>query len=619
MTAGAPSSLFPSRIGQRPTVLKAFGLATALLLVRTDGAAAFPFIGDEDQGTQGTELPAPAVLDLQHQLQLVNGLGAPAGGGWTFVPTISWQEELTDNVLNLHSPRVTDLVSFLAPGISIVGDLPRVQLTFNYSPVLSIYAQTSSLNSLTEQLNALGTITLAPDLFFVDVRAVAGVQSAYGGLGGLGTVGAPAGAGATASTAIPSLAGNTAGLNKDNEFQTSSFGISPYLLREIGDYGTFKLGDSFNVTRSDQLSGFFASPLPNGGNNGQTLVSNEENAHYVTGQFLEFFQDAFDADLVQTHSTQDTTGTTLGGVASPANVQTSTRAIISDQISYALSPSLTVFASGGHEDISYTNKGPQNVGSTVIRIGPDGQLLPPTFIFNNTGAPAIHDLTWSLGGTWTPNPDSSLTLSYGHQNGFNSFSANGHYAATARTLLTVSYGSTLGTQLENVQNQLNAAGNNGTGVLVNGGNNGQLFGATNAQPLANGIFRTDTLTVGSTTSLDRDIISINLLLSKQTSSGTATSTTAESKTASVSWLHQMSPDMTVSASASYSIQDQSTAFPTLFNPGNNTSLVASLAWQWQITETLSGSVRYSFFDRQSTDAAFSIYENIFIVGLSKHF
>jgi uncharacterized protein (PEP-CTERM system associated) len=611
--------LFPSRIGPAPAVLKALGLATALVLVRTGDVAAFPFIGDENQGAQGTELTAPAILDLQHQLQLVNGLGAPAGGGWTFVPMLNWQEEVTDNVLNLHGPRVTDLVSFLAPGISIVGDLPRVQLNFNYSPVLSIYTETSRLNSLTEQLNGLGTITLAPDLLFVDVRAVAGVQSAYGGLGGAGTIGAPAGAGATAASAIPALGGNTAGLNKDNEFQTASFGISPYLLRQIGDYGTLKLGDSLNVTRSDQLSGFFASPLPTGGINGQTQVSNEENGHFVTGQFLEFFQDTFDADLVQTHSTQETTGTTVGGGASPHNVQTSTRAIITDQISYAISPSLTVFASGGHEDISYTNQGAQNAGGFVVRTGPDGQLLPPTFVFNNTGAPAIHDLTWSLGATWTPNPDSSLTVSYGHQNGFNSFTANGHYAATARTLLTVSYGSTLGTQLENLQNQLNAAGSNGTGTLVNGTTGGQLFGNINAQPLANGIFRTDTLTLGSTTSLDRDIISINLLLSKQTSSGTTTATSAQSKTASVSWLHEMNPDMTVSASISYAIQDQSTAFPTTFNPGNNTSLAASLAWQWQISETLSGSVRYSFFDRQSTDAAFTIYENIFIVGLSKHF
>ena len=95
-----------------------------------------------------------------------------------------------------------------------------------------------------------------PDLVFVDVRAVAGVTSQYGGLGGLGTLGAPAGAAATAQTAIPSLAGNAQGLNRDNEVQTTSFGISPYLLRQFGDWGTGKLGYSLNVTQIRRVDGF---------------------------------------------------------------------------------------------------------------------------------------------------------------------------------------------------------------------------------------------------------------------------------------------------------------------------------------------------------------------------
>jgi uncharacterized protein (PEP-CTERM system associated) len=284
-----------------------------------------------------------------------------------------------------------------------------------------------------------------------------------------------------------------------------------------------------------------------------------------------------------------------------------------------LTRDLTVFGSIGHEDISYSNHGTQQVASTTILFGPNGEELPPTFIFNNTGAPSVHDVTWSVGATWVPNPDSSLTVSYGHQNGFDSFNANGHYAATARTTLTVSYGSTLGTQLENVQNQLALAANNGSGTLVNGVTGGQLFGNTNALVVATGVFRTDTLSVGSTTSLNRDIISMNLLLAKQTSSGTANATGSESKTFNVTWLHQMSPDMTISAAVAYAIQDQSVGAVSVANPGNNTSIAASLAWQWQISDTLSASVRYSFFDRQSADTAFELYENILILGVSKHF
>jgi hypothetical protein len=308
------------------------------------------------------------------------------------------------------------------------------------------------------------------------------------------------------------------------------------------------------------------------------------------------------------------------GARAAGGASTSTRAIINDTVSYAVSQDLRVFASGGHEDISYTTQGAQSVTGVSYLIGANGQPVP-VYTFGNTGAPSIHDLTWSLGGTWTPDPDSSLTVSYGHQNGFNSLSANGHYALTARTMMTASYGSSLGTQLENVQNQLNLAANNGSGTLTNGLTSGQLFGSTNALGVQDGVFKTDTLTVGSVTSLERDIISINLLFTKQTSSAAAATvaTSAESKSANVSWLHQMRPDMSLSASIAYAIQDQSVGPVSGANPGNNTSIVASLAWQWQISDTVSGSVRYSFFQRASAVTVYNIYQNLLILGISKHF
>ncbi len=574
-------------------------LAVALSLVCVAPATAFPLLDatNADQVPQGTELASPDAQDLMHQLRLANGLRAPAGGGWSFVPRIDWQEELTDNALQAHSPRRADLVTYLAPGVSIVGDTPRVQLNFDFSPTLALYARTSNLNALTEQLNGLGSITLVPDLAYVDVRALSGVQSLYGGIGGLGTVGAPADAAAASQSAIPALAGNSVGLNRSNEVQTTSFGISPYLLRRFGDWGTGKLGYSGGVTDSSTLSGFAAPPYPVGGANAQRLVTNEEIAHFTTGDVLQHFQNNFDVDLQQNQTTVGggvVNGAT-GVAAQTTQHSSSTRTIISDQITYQLSRGIAVFASGGHEDIQYS-----------------GDVLAGTL-------PSIHDLTWSLGTTLTPDPASALTVSYGHQNGFNSFSANGHYALTARTMLTVSYGSTLGTQLENVRSQLDLAGAGANGTLTNGQTGGPLFGSTNALAVQNGVFRTDTLTVGSQTSLDRDIISINLLLSKQTSTGGTNASTIHSKTASISWLHQLRPTVTVSGAISYAVQDQNIGQVSFANPGNSTSIAATLAWQWQISDTLSTSLRYSLFERQSVVTAFQIYQNLLILGISKHF
>lgn len=589
-TRGAASAANAADTGTM--LVQALGLGAALLVLPPNIARAFPLIDpiNQEQVPAGTELATPDAQDLQHQLQMVNGLAAPLGGGWTFLPRLDLQEMLTDNVYQTHSPRQWDIVSAVAPGIGVAGNMPRLQLTFDYAPTLALYAHAGNLNAVTQQFTGTGLVTVVPELAYVDVRALAGVHSLYGGIGGLGTIGASGAATDASSATTASLAGNSLGLNKSNEVQSESFAVSPYLLRRFGDYGTGKLGYSLAVTRSDLLSGFVSPPFPTGGTSGQSLLTNEEIGHFATGEFLGPVQDSFDVDLQQSRSSADAAfagGTT--GLTAANNTTTSTREVVTNQVSYVVNRSITVFVSGGHENITYTG----------------------------VGFRPIDDLTWSFGTTLTPNPDSLLTVSYGHLNGFNSFSANGYYALTARTTLTVSYGSTLGTQLQNLQGQLNLATVNGTGSLVNGRTGGPLFSDTNALGVQNGVFRTDTLTLGSQTTLARDILSANLFLTKQSQVGGFRSSASTSKTASLQWTHQLRPDLTLSSVIAYTQQDQ--GLGTVLNPGNSTSAAASVALHYQISDTLGASMRYSFFDRHSAVAAYSVYQNLFILGLTKTF
>jgi uncharacterized protein (PEP-CTERM system associated) len=323
------------------------------------------------------------------------------------------------------------------------------------------------------------------------------------------------------------------------------------------------------------------------------LITNEESAHFVTGDVLQFVQDSFDAYLQQTQMTMGAGAiNTRTGLPVQANSgTTSSRAIVTDQISYLVNRGITVFVSGGHESIQYSG----------------------------LNAPSINGLTWSFGTTLTPDPDSQLTVSYGHQNGANSLTVDGHYALTARTMISVSYGSTLGTQLQNLQSQLNLATTNGNGRLVNGQTGGQLFGANNALGVQDGIFRTTTLTVGTQTTLDRDLFSINLLMAKQTSTSSLNTSSTTSKTINLNWVHQMRPDMTANAGFSYALQDQTTGAISAANPGNNTTLWANLGLQWQLSDTATASVRYSFLDRQTPIVTYQILQNMLILGISKTF
>ncbi|MEA2771811.1 MAG: hypothetical protein QOD93_4773, partial [Acetobacteraceae bacterium] len=96
-----------------------------LLMARISQASAFPLLdaATDGQVPRGIELAAPDAQDLRHQLQIINGLGSPTGGGWTFVPRIALQEMLTDNVLQQNKPRRYDFVTYISPGFSLSGDL----------------------------------------------------------------------------------------------------------------------------------------------------------------------------------------------------------------------------------------------------------------------------------------------------------------------------------------------------------------------------------------------------------------------------------------------------------------------------------------------------------------
>ncbi len=565
-------------------------VALALLVSPASAAFAFPLLDSSvDSSVTGSrDLTSGEASDLQHQLQLVNGFAAPAGGGWTFIPRIDLQEELTDNVYQAHSPRRWDLVTFISPGFSLAGDLPRLTLSMSYNPSLALYARNSSLNGISQQLNALGNLTVVPDLAFVDVRALSGVSSLYGGVGGQGAVGAQAGVLAGTAAGIA----NSQGLNRQNETQTSSFGMTPYLLRQFGNLGVGRIGYAFDVTRSNQLSGFASLPFPSGGQNGQTLITNEEFATFTSGDVLDQFQDIVNIDLTQGQTTTEA-GFINGFTGQTQNQSTHSRslhAIYSNQITYQVNRALSVFVSSGYEQVNYS-----------------GAL-----------AQHINDLTWRFGGTLTPNPDSALSVSYGHENGFNSFAADGHYALTAHTTLTLSYNSTLGTQLQYIQQQLNAAAATTTGQFVNGTTGGPLFFNTNALAQQDSLYRTDSFLFGANTAWDRDVVSLTIGIVKQTISGAGSNgSSTDGRTVTANWTHSMRPDMTVSGN--FSFDKQTSAAGNNGFLGNSDSYAASVAWQYQLSETVGVSVRYSFFDRISQDSTSNIYQSLLFASISKTF
>jgi len=582
-------------------------------------AGAFPFIDPTNQDTVptgaplGAELPAADVKGLRNQLRLTNPGAAGNPSAWTIIPRLTIQEILTDNAYGVSSPRRPDAVTVISPGISVAADTSRLKLNLDFQPSLVMHAVNGPLNTLVHQLTATGLITVVPDLAFVDVRALSGVQSRLGALSGAGTLGA----GTVAPGGVPTDIGYGAGqgANRNNLVQTSSFGLSPYLLRQFGDYGTGKIGASIDVSRYSALNGFTGNPLPLGGStNGQSLVTTEEIARYSSGDILQKFQYTFDLSLSQSRTQNDALTATAINTATGATVIlpqqsfSSQRQTINNQINYALNRKFTFFVSGGYEKIYY---GVPN-------------------------APNVNGLIWKVGTTVTPSPESSFTVSYGRQNGANAFEASGRLALTARTILTFSYDNTVGTQLQNLQNQLNNSAIGQTGALINAQTGGPVFIQGNGLGVQNGVFRFRTFTTALATQWERDTLQGTLSWSEQTAltpalgvgsilfdpvTGAAlivpttistNGPSSEVKTASIYWMHELSPALTLSSNASFS-------FITRSGSGTDTSLSTAVALQYLATDTMTLHARYSFFDRKSKLPGSSMYENILLVGFTKQF
>jgi uncharacterized protein (PEP-CTERM system associated) len=505
------------------------------------------------------------VSALQHQLSLLNPYSASVGPGWTFTPSLTLQEAYNDNVFQSEQDRRWDMITYVTPGLAIYGDTQNVQLRFNYAPSLIYYARNSSLNQLAQNLNAIADATLWQDHLYLDVRASVGNGAASGSAAGLGFGGGGLG---QVSTNQTNAALN--GLTKNNSSQYTSFAASPYFLQSFGDYGSMKLGYTLSYSRSSNAAGFV--PLPTG-TTGPTIsqTSNEELATYTTGTFLERMSDTVTIDANQ-----------YGGNGNGTSGHSNSA---SNQINYVVNRAISAFASIGYESIDYS--------------GGDSR--------------SVNDMTWQVGTTLTPNPRSSLTLSYGHQQGIDSLSANGVYSVTARTSVNINYGETIGTQLQQLQTQLAVEDINGVGTVVNSRTGQPITNASQLLGTQNQLYKSQTATIGVNTSLDRDTFNVNFQYAVYTAAGAGATGATSGVTGTASWTHSLSEDLSLSTSGSY-------GWRWFIEPGGTNKFAALTgSLNYIISATVSTSLSYSLYDLNSTQAGQTEYQDIILLSITKTF
>jgi uncharacterized protein (PEP-CTERM system associated) len=313
---------------------------------------------------------------------------------------------------------------------------------------------------------------------------------------------------------------------------------------------------------------------------GQTLTSEQEYFSLASGP-------AFGRTSagMQLSASQDTGNGVLNNARQDSAVV---------NLGYAVTRSLTALTSFGYDDIHYSG-------------------TPP---FNYSGP------RWSVGAHWIPNPDSSIAVNYGRQEGVESAQVDASYALTARTRVYARYSEGITNGLEQVLNGMNgstvdSAGNlvasNGTPVQINNG----FYG------VQNNLARVTDTSVTVATLSDRDAISVTFSYqqSHQLAAASATSAGSENSTGwygTLAWQRSLWPDLNASAFVQWGTNQYSPA-----GAGQNSdTLVFSLNLNYVVSRTINAYVRYSWTRQNYTGAAGSVLAlptNLIVIGARKTF
>lgn len=544
----------------------------------TGGATTLPVGAPSVLPATGTDV---RVGDLRSQVSslLRSGPLPGAGTNWIVTPSLGVDVGFTDNALQVSSPRRADFFTVVTPSIAITGDTARLKVNASYSPTITAFAQTSGRTRVDQYLTGDALATVVPDLFYVDLRSFITQSSITGGYGPYG---------------------NTS-LNGQDQVQTLSVAVTPYLVHRFDGWGTGTLSYSFAyTTQSDYGSGsaitntpssapFSSSDPYQGGGvrsaflGNQDLITNRELAQFSSGENLGR------TNLTGTVSLEQFSG---GGVYSGAY-----RNLYTIDGAYALNRSIALVGEIGYESLRYAGVSPIQVESPV----------------------------YQAGVRWTPKPDSSITVTYGRRDGLDSVFVDGSYAPTARTRIYASYSTGLTSSAEDQQNLLQGATFTG-GYVTSAQTGAPLVSTNNAFGTQNAIYELRRLTVTAVLLEPRDTFSLGVTHEdrKVVGGGVLVGNGGYGGTyGQFGWQHDLRPGVSTGVFLQYGTNTTQLVVPAGSTVGVSSDeqfVTASAGVNYALSASLTGRATYLLNSRFGSGVSTRNYlENIVLVGLRKVF
>ena len=424
-----------------------------------------------------------------------------------------------------------DLITQVTPSFGVTADTARITGSLFYNPSLLFFAYHTNESHIAHSLNAAASAIIVPDWLFLDLRAYAADQAISGYYG-------------------PSTA---AALSKSNSVLTYSYSAAPTLRHAFGGTAVVELG----YTISYSSYGGYGNSTTNQGTTNQGLnqssITQEERGLIATGEDFGRFSNSLLADGQQSSGAGAFT--------------TSHDNRITDTFGYAISYTLVANASIGYENLSYS--------------GGNG--------YNTEG------VTWSVGGRWTPDPDSEFDANYGRSEGQNSLTLNASFSPAPNTHVFATHSQSVGTNVSNLQRAVQSTSVGPNGVTFINNTNIPTVLTNNFTGVRPGLFRTTTTSVSAAVTHARDLYTVSI--SRSDSSQLATTLTgaaADNSTIStygtVSWGHDLAVDLHSNLLANYGVNSGSGVSNQGFGNNQNSYLLnATLTYSVSDTLSVSGS------------------------------
>jgi hypothetical protein len=500
---------------------------------------------------------------------------------------IGVQESFTDNVTQSATKRQADIISQITPGLQFSESTRLLQGNLVFSPVGELYVKSGNLNSISNNLNGSGLLTIVPDWLFVSGRAFSDTQT-YNGT----TINNRYGLGSNAGNSPAS---------------SQSYDISPYIKHAFGDLLTLNAGYDISYSSYSGLGvgGPTAqtapvTPVSMLSTNLNTLISQHEFTDITTGSRFGRWNEDVRVDGEQESG---------GGISNGSHTYSAV-----SNTSYALNRFLTGTISTGYEDIFYNGQPVTNTNS--------GQRV--TNINPAQSATHIDDMIWGFGLKYLLGDKGSLSLSYGHRDGFNSPSFAATYKLTHRTTVYGNYTEGLSTSAELFQTQVQNSRVDQSGRTVSLQDNAPLILSNSLLSNNQNLSRVKVANFGMSTFYSRDILTLGVNYQSQIAVATINPKnkfSTQTMGLNMGWDHDINPVLSLHTGLSLNRV-------RFFSGSQGNSDYVSLSTQlsYRFTDTITGTVGYvgSIFDNTNMNVGgqrliSNAFQNTFTVGLRKTF